>query len=97
MAVRKDTVKDDARARLERVRDLASYALTAEQMNRSDDREWYRTLLRAIGDMRDECIAMERTLSEKADAGKILTPSEIAEAAKISRAALYKRRASSGS
>lgn len=97
MATKTDPIKEEVRQGVERLRDLASYALTADQVNRNDEREWLRTVLRAVADMRDECTALERRLSDHADSKKILGPSEIAEAAKISRTALYKRRTASGS
>lgn len=82
----------DVRERLKRIRDLAQHGLSAEQLNHGDDREWYRSLLRVFADVRDEGVAAERMLADEADAGRILSPSQIAEAARISRAALYKRR-----
>jgi hypothetical protein len=57
-----------------------------------DDREWYRSLLRVFGDIREECVTAGRKLADEADEGRILSPSQIAEAGRISRAALYKRR-----
>lgn len=96
MAEVPDAITEDVRARLERVRDLAQHGLSADQLHQRDDREWYRNLLRVFGDIREECITAERGLSKRADEEKILTPSQIAEAARISRGALYKRREGAG-
>lgn len=83
---------DDVRERLERIRDLAQHGLSADPLHKHDDRQWYRTLLRVFGDIREECVTGGRKLADEADAGHILSPSEISEAGRISRAALYKRR-----
>lgn len=83
---------DLVRERLRRVRSLAEHGLSADELHQDDLREWYRSLLRVFGDIRIECEGAERQLSSDADSLKILTPSQIAEAAKISRAAIYKRR-----
>ncbi|MEW1616592.1 MULTISPECIES: hypothetical protein [unclassified Streptomyces] len=87
-----ETQADQAKDRLEKVKELVSYGLLADRANRGDQREWYRTLLRTAADARDQLRLLERELSDRADAEKILTPSEIAEAGRITRAALYKRR-----
>nr|WP_173294604.1 hypothetical protein [Streptomyces sp. X335] len=87
-----DTVSDQAKDRLEKMRDVLIYGLLADKANRHDQREWYRTVLRTLADVRDQCRSLERELSDRADTEKVMTPSEIAEAAKITRAALYKRR-----
>jgi hypothetical protein len=90
-----DTTAEQARRQLERIRDLAIYGLTADQANRRDSPEWYRTILRAAADIREESRDLERTLSDEADATKALSPTEISRAARISTAALYKRKKSS--
>ncbi|MFJ9448649.1 hypothetical protein ACIRRH_43720 [Kitasatospora sp. NPDC101235] len=87
-----DDFAQEVAEQFERIRDLAQHGLSADQLHSRDAREWFRSLLRVVGEIRDECKSMERSLSDRADAERILTPSEIAEAAKISRAALYKRR-----
>lgn len=87
-----ETSADQAKDRLEKVKELVSYGLMADRANRHDQREWYRTLLRTAADARDQLRLLERELSDRADSEKILTPSEIAEAGRITRAALYKRR-----
>lgn len=92
MAAVPDETADQAREVLQRIRDLAQHGLSADQLHTRDDREWYRSLLRVFGDIREECISAERKLSDQADAGEILTPSQIAEAARISRGTIYARR-----
>ncbi|MET9366189.1 hypothetical protein ABZX93_35545 [Streptomyces sp. NPDC006632] len=87
-----ETVADQAKDRLEKVQKLVAFGLLADEANRHDQREWYRTLLRTAADAREQLRFLERELSDRADTEKILTPSEIAEAGKITRAALYKRR-----
>lgn len=81
---------------LEHVRDLAVHGIAIDQLNARDQREWFRGLLRVAADMRDASRQMERILSDHADATKILSPAEISEAAKISRAAVHKRREATG-
>lgn len=88
---------DQAKRHLERIRDLATYGLMSDQTNRPDPTEWYRTVLRAAADIRDEAKALERELSEEALASKAIGPTEIAKSARISTAALYKRRKADGS
>lgn len=85
-------VADQAKDRLTKCQELVQYGLLADRANRGDEREWYRTLMRTVADMRDQLRVLERELSDRADAERIMTPSEIAEAARITRAALYKRR-----
>ncbi len=82
----------DTRARLERVRALAEYGLSADQANSSDARAWLRSVLQAVGDISQECKQAEPELSEYAEKQKLLSVSEIAEAAKVSRETIYKRR-----
>ncbi|MFI1801983.1 hypothetical protein ACH427_32275 [Streptomyces sp. NPDC020379] len=83
---------DQAVCDLERVRDLAIFALAADRTIRSDPAEWYRTVLRAVADIRDAARDTERALSDQAQADAVLTPTEIARAARLSTAALYKRK-----
>jgi hypothetical protein len=85
-------LSDQARNHLERIKELADYGLSAERMHHEDPAEWYRTILRAVADIRDESRTAERELSDSADKTKCLSPTEISRAAKISTAALYKRR-----
>jgi hypothetical protein len=92
MAAVPDDQAERIRERLELIRDLAQHGLSADDLHQRDDREWFRSLLRVFGDVRIECEAAERELSGVADAKEILSPSEIAEAARISRGAVYKRR-----
>lgn len=80
------------RAHLERVRMLAEYGLSADQANSADARAWLRSVLQAVGDISQECKKAEPELSEFADSSRILSVSEIAEAAKVSRETIYKRR-----
>ncbi|MFE6668885.1 hypothetical protein ACFVFH_35645, partial [Streptomyces sp. NPDC057697] len=87
-AVPKKTA-DQAKRQLERLRDLAVYGLTADQANRPDAAEWYRTILRAASDIREESRSLERTLSDEALESKCLSPTEVSRAAKVSTAALY--------
>jgi len=88
---------DQAKGQLERIRDLANYGLSSDQANRQDPAEWYRTILRAAGDVREEAKILERRLSDEALEKKVIGPTEIAKAARITTAALYKRRKSDGS
>lgn len=88
---------DQAKRRLERIRDLAAYGLMSDQTNRPDPAEWYRTVLRAAADIREEAKALERQVSDEALTSKALGPTEIAKSARISTAALYKRKKSDDS
>ncbi|MFF6860328.1 hypothetical protein ACFY9H_33725 [Streptomyces bacillaris] len=94
-AVPQDQV-DQVRENLQRVRNLSAHGLSADELHSDDLREWYRSLLRVFGDIREVAEEAERQLSQDADSLKILTPSEISEAARISRGAVYKRRAVRG-
>ena len=87
---------DQAKRRLERIRDLATYGLMSDQTNRPDPAEWYRTILRAAADIRDEVKELERQVSDEAFGSKALGPTEIARSARISTAALYKRKKADG-
>lgn len=88
---------DQAKGQLERIQNLAAYGLSSDQANRSDPTEWYRTILRAAGDIREEARALERKLSDEAFESRVLGPTEIAKAARVTTAALYKRKKADGS
>jgi hypothetical protein len=92
-AVPKDQA-DQVRTQLTRVQNLAAHGLSADELHTDDLREWYRSLLRVFGDIREVVDEAERQLSSDADQLGVLSPSEISEAARISRGAIYKRRAS---
>lgn len=85
-------IADEVRGQLERIREMAEFGLSADQATRSDERQWYRTVLGAVGKILAEAQSTERNMSGRADDEKIMTPTEIAEAAGISRAAVFKRR-----
>ncbi|MEU3228472.1 hypothetical protein ABZ695_35695 [Streptomyces sp. NPDC006976] len=87
-----EDIADQAKDRLTAIQQLVKYGLASDARHRGDEREWYRTILRTVADLRDECRSLERELSSRADADRVLGPSEISEAARITRAALYKRR-----
>lgn len=82
----------DARTSLERIRDLAEFGLTADRANSGDEREWFRTVMRAFGDIFEESQEARRKLTDEADRRKVLTPLQISQAAHISREIIYQRR-----
>lgn len=85
----------ETRAHLDRIEQLLTLARAADQAEAGNPAEWTRALLRALSDMREESKAAERSLSDYAHEHELLSPTEISKAAKITRAALYKRRPTS--
>ncbi len=85
-------VADEVRAQLQHVRDMAEFGLSADQATRDDEGQWYRSVLGAVGKILTEVQEAERNLSTRADTEQIMTPTEIARTAGISRAAVFRRR-----
>ncbi|WP_407841864.1 hypothetical protein ACE1OC_41565 (plasmid) [Streptomyces sp. DSM 116496] len=67
------------------------HAQRAHELNAKDQREWARTILRSLSDIAQDADQMAVILTANAVHHKVLTPTEAAEAALISRNAVYKR------
>src|SRR5690625_2702920 len=87
-----DQAADEARAQLQRIRDLAEFGLSADHATREDERQWYRSVLGAVGKILTEVQEAERNLSTRADNNRVLGPKEIAELAGLTESAIFRRR-----
>lgn len=82
----------EIKTQLARIERLSAVGKSLADLHEEDPREWYRSLLRTFADIRRESDDMCRHLATSADAQKLLTAAQIADAGRISRAAIYKRR-----
>lgn len=81
-------------SQMDRIVRLAQLGKSLADLHQDDPREWYRSLLRSFADIRDESEDIGRELAKEADRVGLLTPAQIADASRTSRAAIYKRRKS---
>lgn len=77
--------------RLAQIEQLLDYAKRADQIHSKDQREWARTMIRSLSDIAQDADQMASLLSANAVHYKVLTVSQAAEAALVSRTAIYNR------
>ncbi|MER6195742.1 MULTISPECIES: hypothetical protein [Actinomycetes] len=91
MAGLSSSLKASAGMRVAQLEVLLEYAKQADQVHENDQREWARTMIRALSDIAQDADQMAVLLTANAVHHKVLTPTEAAEAAHVSRNAIYKR------
>ncbi|MFD7615308.1 hypothetical protein [Streptomyces sp. NPDC059828] len=86
-----DPARMRTQLRIQALSELVSYAANADRVMYKDRAEWFRNLIRATMEISDEAKKLETELSARAVQEKVLTVTEVATAAKISRQAVYAR------
>lgn len=78
--------------RLAQLRVLLDYAENADKVHKDrNQREWARTMIQSLSDIAEDADQMAVLLSANVVHKKVLNVTEVADAAKISRNAVYKR------
>jgi hypothetical protein len=77
--------------RLAQIEVLLDYAKRVEDVHANDDREWARNMIRTLSGIAQDADQMAVLLTANAVHKKVLTPTEAADSAQISRNAVYKR------
>ncbi|WP_433860283.1 hypothetical protein [Streptomyces kronopolitis] len=87
----KDPAHMRAQLRTQALSELISYAAKSDRVTYKDRAEWYRNLIRTAMEISAEAKKLETELCARAVQEKALTVTEVSNAAKISRNAVYAR------
>jgi DNA-binding NtrC family response regulator len=84
-------IRQLTQVRIQAISELAAYLGHADAAMVSDHAEWSRSLIRALADLSRTAKETEVELTQDAIQSKSLTVTEVAKAAKLTRAAVYLR------
>lgn len=85
------TMRSGTQRRIQAISELTAYLGHAEGVMAEDPTEWHRSLIRALTDLADQATELERELTISAVETGALNVTEVARAARLTRAAVYNR------
>lgn len=86
-----DDVRNAAELHRQALSEFLSYLGHSDHMNRNDVKLWYQTLIRAFADIAKAASEAEQQLSIRSVKDGVLTPSQAADSARVTRQTIHAR------